>query len=132
MSKQTIPRLELLSSLLASRLTESVKEAMDEVKNIDSTTYWSDSTVVLSWIRNLNKEYKQFVENRLQGIRKLSPSELRKYVLTKQNPADIASRKTTATQLVKNKMWWYGPEFLVKSNEHWPSQPCNYQEDDSV
>ena len=83
---------------------------MDEVKNIDSTTYWSDSTVVLSWIRNSNKEYKQFIENRLQEIRKLSPSELRKYVPTKQIPADIASRKTTAIQLVENKMWWYGPE----------------------
>ena len=26
-------------------------------------------------------------------------------------------------------MWWNGPEFLLKSNEHWPSQPCSYQED---
>ena len=129
MSKQTIPRLELLSSLLASQLTESVKKAMGQVKSIDSTTYWSDSTVVLSWIRNSNKEYKQFVENRLQKIRKLAPSKLCKYVPTKQNPADIASRGTTATQLVGNKMWWNGPEFLVKSNEHWPSQPCSYQED---
>ena len=102
---------------------------MGEVKSIDSTTYWSDSTVVLSWIRNSNKEYKQFVENRLQEIRKLAPSKLWKYVPTKQNPADIASHGTTATQFVENKMWWNGPEFLVKSNEHWPSQPCSYQED---
>ena len=69
MSKQTIPRLELLSSLLASRLTESVKKAMND----DSVTYWSDSTVVLSWIRNSNKEFKQFVENRLLEIRRLAP-----------------------------------------------------------
>ena len=87
------PAFGIIIKLLASRLTESVKEAMDEVKNIDSTTYWSDSTVVLSWIRNSNKEYKQFVENRLQEIRKLSPSELRKYVPTKQNPVDIAPVK---------------------------------------
>ena len=66
----------------------------------------------------------------MQEIRKLAPSKLWKYVPTKQNPADIASRGTTATQLVENKMWWNGPEFLVKSNnEHWPSQPCSYQED---
>ena len=102
---------------------------MDEVKSIDSTTYWSDSTVVLSWMRNSNKEYKQFVENRLQEIRKLAPSKLWKYVPTKQNPAGIASRGTTATQLVENKMWWNGPEFLVKSDEHWPSQSCSHQED---
>ncbi|XP_028415550.1 uncharacterized protein LOC114538622 [Dendronephthya gigantea] len=42
MSKQTIPRLELLSSLVASRLTKSVKEALNDVKKIDSVTYWSD------------------------------------------------------------------------------------------
>ncbi len=53
------------------------------------------------------------------------------YVPTKQNPADIASRGTTATQLVENKLWWNGPEFLTKSNEHWPTQPSNNQEDDS-
>ena len=131
MSKQTIPRLELLSSLLASRLTESVRKALDDVKSIDSVTYWSDSTVVLSWIRNSKKEYKQFVENRLREIRRIAPTELWKYVPTKQNPADIASRGTTATQLIENKLWWNGPEFLVMSNEHWPSQPCNSQDDDS-
>ena len=131
MSKQTIPRLELLSSLLACRLTESVKRALDDVKSIDSVTYWSDSTVVLGWIRTSNKEFKQFVENRLREIRRLAPSELWKYVPTKQNPADIASRGTTATQLVVNKLWCNGPEFLVKSSEHWPLQPCNYQGDDS-
>ena len=131
MSKQTIPRLELLSSLLASRLTESVKKALNDVKNIESVTYWSDSTVVLSWIRNSNKEFKQFVENRLVEIRKLAPPELWRYVPTKQNPADIASRGTTATQLAENKLWWNGPEFLIKSIEHWPSQPCHVQEDDS-
>ena len=108
-----------------------MKKALNDVKRIDSVTYWSDSTVVLSWIRNSNKEFKQFVENRLLEIRRLAPPELWKYVPTKQNPADIASRGTTATQLVENKLWWNGPEFLIKSNEHWPSQPSNSQEDDS-
>ncbi|CAB4042936.1 PREDICTED: uncharacterized protein LOC107336482, partial [Paramuricea clavata] len=80
MSKQTIPRLELLSSLLAPRLTDSVKKALNDVKRIDSVTYWSDSTVVLSWIRNSNKEFKQFVENRLLEIRRLGPPKLWKTI----------------------------------------------------
>ena len=106
MSKQTIPRLELLSSLVASRLTESVKNALNDVKSLDSVTYWSDSMVVLSWIRSPHKEFKQFVENQLVEIRRSAPPELWKYFPTKQNPADIASRGTTATQLVENKLWW--------------------------
>jgi hypothetical protein len=31
--------------------------------------------------------------------------------LYKQKPAEIASRGTTATQLVENKFWLNGPEF---------------------
>ena len=111
-----------------------MKKALNDVKNfrrMDSVTYWSDSTVVLSWIRNSNKEFKQFVENRLLEIRRLASPELWKYVPTKQNPADIASRGTTATQFVENKLWWNGHEFLIKSNKHYPSQPCNSQENDS-
>ena len=80
MSKQTIPRLELLSSLLVSRLTESIKSALEDVKKLDSVTYWSDSTVVLSWIRNPNKEFKQIVDNRFVEIRRLALPELWKYV----------------------------------------------------
>ena len=73
MSKQTIPRLELLSSLLASRLTESIKSALEDVKKLDSVTYWSDSTAVLCWIRSPNNEFKQIVENRMVEIRRLAP-----------------------------------------------------------
>jgi hypothetical protein len=98
---------------------------------MDSVIYWSDSTVVLSWIRNSYKEFKKFVENRLLEIRRLASPELWKYVPTKQNPADIASRGTTATQFVEKKLWWNGHEFLIKSNKHYPSQPCNSQENDS-
>ena len=130
MSKQTIPRLELLSSLLASRLTESIKSALEDVKKLDSVTYWSGSTGVLCWFRSPNKEFKQIVENRLVEIRRLAPPELWKYVPTKQNPADIASCGTTATQLTENKLWWNGPEFLIKSTEHWPCEPYkDHQED---
>lgn len=38
-AKQTIPLLELLSSLLARKLTEGVKKALDGIKSIDRLNY---------------------------------------------------------------------------------------------
>ena len=65
--------------------------------------YWSDSTVALFWIKNVNKEYKQFVENRVQEIRKLAAPEYWNHCPTHENAADIASPGTTATQIVSDR-----------------------------
>lgn len=42
---QTIPRLELCAALMLAKLISTVEDALDT--NIDSVTYWSDSTIVL-------------------------------------------------------------------------------------
>ena len=120
-SKQTTPWLELLSCLVAARLTENIKKAVEEIIKIDDEMYWSDSTVALFWIKNVNKEYKQFVENRVQEIRKLAAPEHWNHCPTHENAADIASRGTTATQIVTDEKWWHGPSFLKKPPNEWPS-----------
>ena len=48
LKKVTLPRLELLESVLAARLIEFVRKASKIDRS--SCSYWSDSTVVLSWI----------------------------------------------------------------------------------
>ena len=51
-----------------------------------------------------------------------------------QNPADIASRGLMPSQREKAKMWFEGPQFLYKSEDEWPTQPCVLQklpEDDA-
>ena len=45
-----------------------------------------------------------------------------------QNPADIPSRGTTASELVSEKRWWNGPEFLCKEERELP-QENNSQSD---
>ena len=68
--KVTLPRLELLSSLLAIRLGEKVRTSL----HIESwrTIYWSDSRVTLGWIRGDPNRWKPFVRNQVESVRKFS------------------------------------------------------------
>ncbi|XP_028397220.1 uncharacterized protein LOC114521030 [Dendronephthya gigantea] len=129
MTNQTIPRLELLSCLLASRLLNSVKEAIGEILEIESDNLWSDSTTALHWIKNTDKEYKVWVQNRVSEIRKLTSVETWRYCPTQFNPADVASRGALATQLINDEKWWHGPSFLQNPQELWPVQPGNESKD---
>ncbi|XP_062714088.1 uncharacterized protein LOC134290881 [Aedes albopictus] len=48
-----------------------------------------------------------------------------------QNPADVISRGCLASELVHNKLWWGGPEWLRKEKEYWPvpGQQCGSTDD---
>ncbi|XP_068741806.1 uncharacterized protein [Montipora capricornis] len=67
----TIPRLELLSSLVLARLINSVLTAFEGTLRVDSVFCWSDSQIALRWIWGVNREFKQFVQNRVVEIRGL-------------------------------------------------------------
>ena len=66
LARQTIPRLELLACLVSARLSQSLRRALHGSLTVDRIVYWSDSTVALSWIRGLTKEYKQFVQIKIE------------------------------------------------------------------
>ena len=55
LDKQTIPRLELLSNLTASRLVKSVNQALENVVKVNDVVNWTDSMISLWWIRNADK-----------------------------------------------------------------------------
>ena len=94
LDKQTIPRLELLSNLTASRLVKSASQALENVVKVDDVVNWTDSMIPQWWNRNNDKEYKQFVENRVNEIRRNAPPERWRYCPTSENPADIVSTCT--------------------------------------
>ena len=73
--KQTIPRLELLSALLLSRLMVSITNSLKSVLKLSEPKCYTDSKVTLYWILGISKEWKQFVQNRVTEIRKcISPN----------------------------------------------------------
>ena len=111
LKEETIPRLELLGNLLLARLISSVKNAYH--LPFHKTFLWTDSKVTLAWIRS-NREYKTFVQNRLNEIRKITNPSDWFYCTTKENPADVITRSELSDPL--NSLWWGGPTFLQNAN----------------
>lgn len=68
MKDQTIPRLELLSALLLSKLMTSVTQALSLELLLGEPGYFTDSRVMLYWIKGLEKGSKPFVQNRVNQL----------------------------------------------------------------
>ncbi|XP_063631833.1 uncharacterized protein LOC134803058 [Cydia splendana] len=110
-----IPKLELLGFLIGSRLLKYVRNNLD--LDIEKEYLWSDSLVVLSWMRS-NKLLPPFVANRVNEIKRDHPNTEMFYVHTKANPADIATRPELFGE--KRQLWFNGPQFLAKEESCWP------------
>ena len=117
LSSQTIPRLELLGAVIPARLVTAVEGALKYEVPIKKITCWSDSEVALCWIRGVDKEWKQFVQNRVSEIRRLLPVESWKHCPTDSSPADIPSRGMYSSQLATSVLWATGPEWLSHNEE---------------
>ena len=70
---ESIPRLELLAALILARLITHVGEALEPEVEIAEMTCWTDSRVTLCWIKDEEREWKQFVQHRVNEIRQLVP-----------------------------------------------------------
>ena len=91
----TIPRLELLSALLLSRLLDAVTNALSPELTLDSPLCYTDSEIAFCWIRREEKEWKQFVQNRVIEIQNLVPASCWRHCPGIENPADLPSRGVT-------------------------------------
>lgn len=87
---------------------------------------WTDSTSVLKYIRNEDKRFHTFVANRISVIRRTTNISQWRYVHTTQNPADKASSGVKVDDLLTNRTWIEGPEFLLNPEEQWPSSSLEY------
>ena len=110
----TIPRLELMAAVLAARLSVTLKTELDFEK-IDQY-FWTDSTIVLGYLRNESKRFKIFVANRIQEIQDVSQPSQWNHIPGPSNPADLASRGVGAERLISSSLWFHGPPFLGQKN----------------
>ena len=127
-TKQSIPRLELLGAQLLAKLVRTVKGVLaEELEGTPiNTFYWVDSVAALCWIKN-NMVWKQFVRHRVSDI--LSDSQRNEwfYCPGTQNPADLPSRGMYGPTVERNFFWWEGPGFLKRPPTEWPVQKEDFE-----
>jgi hypothetical protein len=116
----SIPRLELQAAVLGARLSSQIVKEIG-VK-ISSTSFWTDSRTVLCWI-NSTKSLTSFVANRVGEILELTESTNWKWITTKENVADDATRDNNDINFSCNSRWFQGPPFLKTDENTWCSQP---------
>ncbi|KAL7289498.1 hypothetical protein TKK_0016684 [Trichogramma kaykai] len=121
----SIPRLELCAAaaLRSSSAHLLAKLASSFIATEDFVTVslylWSDSKTTLHWLHGIPARWPIFVANRCADVAHLTPRATWQYINTKQNPADLASRGSTAGALLDKKLWWHGPEALVATSQPW-------------
>ena len=110
----TIPRLELLGILIGVRSLKFVEKEIGV--SVTSKILWTDSQCILQWMQS-TKPLPVFVKNRLKEIKSLEGVDFR-YVPTKDNPADMATRGKPPQEL--SSIWWSGPHWLKQPKNQWP------------
>ncbi|KAL0849731.1 hypothetical protein ABMA28_011689 [Loxostege sticticalis] len=123
---QTIPRLELQEALIGTRLAKAIKE--DHRLRIDDIVYWSDSQTVLHWLRNGSRRYTPFVAHRLAEITEESRPTSWRWVPTRHNIADVATRAGYIPTSEQDP-WFLGPQFLRRPKSDWPRPPEKSEDD---
>lgn len=118
LKQQTIPRLELCGATLLAKLMNITFTALE--MNIQESYYWTDSTIVLSWITSSSSRLKTFVGNRVTEIQSTTDPQQWRHVRTDANPADCLSRGLTPLELNKLELWWKGPEYLQHPTNSFP------------
>lgn len=110
----TLPPLELQGALLMANLTTKVRSILKNCFPINAIHLWTDSEIVLAWIKAEPSRWTVFVANRVSEIRSKTTDCQWHHIRSKHNPADILSRGSKPSDLVESELWWHGPAFLCK------------------
>ncbi|GBL97667.1 hypothetical protein AVEN_185137-1 [Araneus ventricosus] len=104
LKKLSLPRLELMAALLGARLIAAIREHFANAK----VYMWTDSKIVLHWIKNNPRRWKTLVQNRVAEIQEITPPEVWNHCPGCENPSDKITRGLSIKNLVNNQVWWHG------------------------
>ena len=94
---------------------KTTREALESLIQLDENVVcWTDSLVSLYWIRGETKEWKQFVQMRVNEVRSLVSSSSWRHCSGIDNPADIPTRSINFSELGESESWRSGPKWLSK------------------
>ena len=83
----TIPRAEFTTAYLLAKLLKYCSTQL----NTSTITAWSDSSIVLCWLRKAPNSLNTFVANRVCNIHQLIPNAQWRHIASAFNPADMLS-----------------------------------------
>ena len=118
-STTTVPKLELYAAVLGSKLHRKIRKAIRF--KIEKGFLWTDSMTVLNWMCNRVTRVSKFVARNVAKIEIRTAGDDFRYVPTKLNPADLASRGCPPKHASYDTVWIKGLPFLYQSEDQWPN-----------
>jgi hypothetical protein len=127
---KAMPRLELMSALLAARLGDKITKYFPDLQF--ERYFWSDSEVALRWIINPESRLLEYAVGPVEEILDLTKRKEWKYVHTASNPADLCTKFRKFDFSDSKSVWFVGPDFLKDSFESWPQLPQKLMVDEII
>ncbi len=118
LKSKTIPQMELQAATMLADLIHYVASTLKiSLQNVHP---WTDSEIVIHWLRRMPCTLDAFISHRVARIQDTLPDSSWHHVTSADNPADLASRGTTAMKLTESDLWWHGPPWLRLPESQWP------------
>ena len=101
----SIPRLYLTAAILSVKVACLLRKEL-QIEGLKKR-FWTDSQVVLAYIRSNSKRFKVFIATRIHQIKESTRVNQWYYVSSKENPADNASRGLDPRKKTSNSQWFH-------------------------
>ena len=112
----SLPRLELMAAVTATRLAKFVYSAVPHIQQVH---FWTDSQIVLHWIHK-GTNSKPFIDHRVREICETFPTVNWSFTPSGDNPADLLTRGISTNQIRMSHLWTQGPHWLPTKSD-WPT-----------
>ena len=117
----TLPRAELLASMMTSHTGEIVQRSLKRYFN--SATMFTDSQISLHWICNDQKVLRQWVRSRVIEINRFTTKDQWFHVKSSDMIADIGTRKgATINDVNQESLWINGFDWMRQEQSQFPAR----------
>ena len=116
----SIPHSELCGAALLAKFLRFLMEAMS-LESVPIHCH-TDSVTVLAWLGKHPSNWPVFVANKVSLIHELVPYAKSRYISTKDNPADCATRGLSPKRILTYSLWWQCPPWLKFHSTKCPNE----------